>query len=112
MFLLRRNLLADAVFLLVQNFLFGLGNVAAVLTGHVPLFLANLVVVLVQRRRLTLRQRAIFNVVMDSLVLIVEAIIYLLAPRVIFLPGGVSRSGAGNRTEHCNRDREHEKPFP
>src|SRR5580692_6799151 len=87
--LLRRNLLADAVFLLIKNLLVTLGYVAAVLTGHVPFFLPHLMIVLVQRCRLAFCQRAIFDIVMNSLVLIVEAMIHLLAPRVIFLPGGI-----------------------
>jgi hypothetical protein len=33
---------------------------------------------------------------MNSLVLIVEAVIHLFAPRVIFLPSGISRSSTGN----------------
>jgi len=52
--LLRRYLTADAVFLLVQHRLLALGDMAAILAGHIALFLTNLMIVVVQRVCLTL----------------------------------------------------------
>jgi hypothetical protein len=46
----RRDLPADAIFLLVKRPLVGLGNVPAILAGHVALFLTDLMILMMQLR--------------------------------------------------------------
>src|SRR5216684_8322133 len=66
--LFRRYLIADSVFLAVQHLLLRTRAVAAVLTGHVTLFLLHLMVVFVQRPGLTLGQCAVLDVLMNTFV--------------------------------------------
>ena len=87
------DLLADGVLLLVQRLLLLLGDVATVLAGHQALFLADLPIVLVQGGSLRLAELALLHLGLDALVLIAEALVDLLATRVVLLQG-VSCSAA------------------
>jgi hypothetical protein len=51
--LLRRDFLADAIFLLVQHLLLRFRDVAAVLAGHGALFLPDLMILVMKRSGLT-----------------------------------------------------------
>jgi hypothetical protein len=82
-------LLANSVFLLIEGFLVGLGDVAAVMACHRTFFLADCFVFLMQRGRLGLRDFAALHFVVDALILIRQAIVDLLAAWVVLLPRGV-----------------------
>jgi hypothetical protein len=52
---------------------------------------------------LRLGEGAVFHILMDALVLILQTVIHLRAPRMIFLPGRFRRCGAGKagqRNQH------------
>jgi hypothetical protein len=83
------DLATDLVFLLVQRALFLLGDVPTVLRGHVALFLANLAVFLVQLARLALGDFAFLHFVVDTLVLVGEAV----TARILAMRFMVSSSG-------------------
>src|SRR5258708_25691597 len=84
--LLRRDFLADGIFLLVEHFLFRFRDVAAVLAGHGALFLPDLMILMMQRGRLAAGDRPILDVLVNPAVLIGEAVVYLFAPPVVLLP--------------------------
>lgn len=75
--------------------LFALGDVAAILRSHVPLFLADLAVVTVQARGLCVRHLALPHFAMDAAILVREALVDLFAARMRVLPRRVGESGAG-----------------
>jgi hypothetical protein len=81
------DLLAHVVLLLVQRRLLELGDVAAVLARHAPLFLADLVVLRVEPSRPLLRELTFLDLTMDAGVLTVQAVVHLLAARMRLLPG-------------------------
>ena len=87
------DLLADRVLVLVERLLLLLGDVAAVLSGHQALFLADLPIALVQGGSLRPAEFALLYLGLDALVLIAEALVDLLATRVVLLQG-VSCSAA------------------
>ena len=78
-------LLTD-VFLLVERLLVELGDVAIVQMRHVTLFLANLVVIAVQRGRLGLGDFPRLHFPVNALVLICQPIIHLIAPGMVQVP--------------------------
>lgn len=106
------DLLADSVFLLVQDFLLWLCNVTAVLAGHVPLFLADLAVFLVKLRGLSRRELTLFPLLLDPLVLIRKSIVHLISTRMILLPVCFCDGAAGNPSNECRRDSDRENPGP
>ncbi len=67
------DLLADAVFLLVQRLLFLLGDMAAILAGHGAFFVANLMIFRVQLGSLALGNFALFDFTMDAAILVRKA---------------------------------------
>src|SRR5471030_1468554 len=92
------DLPADSVFLLIQGFLFLLGNVATILRSHRALFLANLTVFPMQFSGLAFGHVASFHFLLDPLVLIGKAFVDFGAARVIFLPVVVGGESAGSHT--------------
>jgi hypothetical protein len=76
---------ADVVFLLVQRILFLLGDVAAILAGHVALFLADLMILPMKIPGLPMRDLAVLGLFVDAAVLIVQPVIHLGAARMTFL---------------------------
>src|ERR1700691_1765700 len=80
------DLSADAVFLLVQHSLLGLSNVTAILAGHVTLFLANLMILVMQLGRFALAHLTFFDFVVNTPVLVRQALIHFSASRMVFLP--------------------------
>ena len=82
------------VFLLVQRVVFAPGNVAAVLTRHVALFLANLMVIAMQSRRLGVGHLTLSYFLVNATVLIREAIIDLGTAWVRGIPVRLRRRGA------------------
>jgi hypothetical protein len=91
----RRNLPADVIFLLIQRALIRLGDVAAVLARHVTLFLADLVILVMEFGGLLLAQRTVFHIVVYSPVLVSQSVIYLGTTWMILLPLGLSKGIAG-----------------
>jgi hypothetical protein len=73
---------ADHVFLLVQHALFGASDVAAILGGHVTLFLPDLTVLAVKLSGLTATDLAIPTFRVDPMVLIRETVVHLCPPRM------------------------------
>src|SRR5450755_2635702 len=98
--LLQRNVLADAIFLLVQHSLFILRDVAVVLRCHVALFLADLMVLRMFGGGLAAGQGAVPDVLVDAPVLVLEPIVDLGTSRMVLLPGGLA---AGVRRERSAR---------
>src|SRR5579864_7563510 len=97
------DLFADAIFLLIQYCLFRLGDVAAVLSGHIAFFLADSMVFLVQRLGLRLAHFAFFDFVLDTLVLVIQPVVDLFTARMILLPCCVGHCTAGSAGEHSNQ---------
>ena len=108
--LLRRNLLAEAVFLPVQHPLLGLREMAAILAGHVTLFLAHLVIFPVRRGGLAAGHRAVLHVIVNATILVVQAMIDLGAARMALLPIGFGRSAAGHAREQYRSGGEGQGP--
>ena len=79
-------MVADLVFLLVQDTLLSLSDVAAVLAGHVTLFLADLVVFVVQGIRLPFGDLAFLQLFIDAPVLVVQTRIDFSAARMVLRP--------------------------
>jgi hypothetical protein len=80
------NLPAHGVFRLVERFLLGGRNVAVVELRHRPLFLADRVILAVKLAGLAFRDFAFPQLAIDAPVLVLQAIVDLGAPRMIFLP--------------------------
>src|ERR1700691_2010683 len=86
---------------MVQHPLLGFGEVAAILAGHVTLFLPHPVVFPVYGRCLAAGHRSVLHVIVNTTILVVQAMIDLGATRMTFLPIGLGRSGADRAREHC-----------
>src|SRR2546427_11511306 len=71
------NLTAALVLLLVQHMLLAARDMTAVLAGHKAFFLADLVVLLVQRSRLAMADLALAHFVVDAAVLVGQAAVDL-----------------------------------
>ncbi|MBU9452834.1 hypothetical protein KTE10_03145 [Burkholderia multivorans] len=97
---------ADRVFLPVQHMLFALGDVAAILRSHVPLFPADPAVVTVQARGLRVRHLALPHVAMDAAILVREARVDRFAARMRLLSRRVGEGGAGQHRHQRGGDRE------
>src|SRR5438876_8565523 len=101
---LAADLLAHVVLLLVQRLLLEPGDVAAVLACHIALFLPDLMVLLVQLIGLLVRQVAFLDLMVDPLVLVVQAIVHLLAAGMRPLPRRIGHCAAG----HADREQAHD----
>jgi len=86
------NLVADGVLLLIEHLLLAFGDVTAVQLGHIPFFLADGVVLTVKLACLLFGDLALLQLAMNPTVLVGEAVVDLIAPRMIALP---SRFGKG-----------------
>ena len=62
---------ADCVFLLIKNLLLSFCNMATVLSGHIPLFLANHMVLFMEMSCLSLCYFPFLNFLIDAFVLII-----------------------------------------
>src|SRR5450432_4271856 len=102
--LLRRDFLADGIFLLVEHLLFRFRDVAAVLAGHGALFLPDLMILVMKRGGLTFGQGPILHVLVNPRVLIGEAVVDLFATRVILLPRGVRAGSPGGARKRRGDD--------
>jgi hypothetical protein len=60
-----------------------------------PLFLANLVILCVERMSLSLREFALLHFLMDAPALVSEAVVYLIAARMRLCPFAVGVRGTG-----------------
>ena len=63
----------DRILLLVQGSLFRLGDVPAILAGHVAFFLTDLAIVLMQLRALSLGQVTFLDFLVNATVLVLQA---------------------------------------
>ena len=102
--LLRRDVLADAIFLLVEHLLFRFRDVAAILAGHGALFLPDLMILMMQRGRLAFGHRPILDVLVNPAVLIGEAVVDLFAARVILLPRRIRAGSPGGARKRRGDD--------
>lgn len=78
------DLLADCIFLLVQNSLLGFGDMTAILTRHRTFFLPNLPIFPMQLCCFRLAHFTVFDFILDARILLGKTIIHLLAPGMIF----------------------------
>src|ERR1700719_2905204 len=108
--LLRRDFPADGIFLLVEHLLLRFRDVAAILAGHVALLLPDLMILTMNRGGLTAGQGPLFDVLVDPLVLIGEAVVDLFATRVILLPRRIRARGPGGADQRRGDDGCAQKP--
>jgi hypothetical protein len=90
------DLLADGVFLIVESAPFLPGGVGAVLARNEALFRADLPVVAMQRPRPLQREFALVDFLMNTDVLIGEAVIHFGPARMVLLPWRLGDRAAGN----------------
>jgi hypothetical protein len=81
------DLTAYVVFLLVQDPLFSFRNMSVILRSHVSFFLSYLVIFMVQSDSFPPAHLAVLDFVMNTPVLVTQAIIHLIAPGVTLCPG-------------------------
>src|SRR5437868_2267185 len=101
------DLVADAVLLLVQQVLLIRCDVAIVEAGHGALLKANRMILGMQRRGLAGAQFALHHFLMNAIVLIGEAVVDLLATRMVVLPQRLRRRGGIGRAEHGKGNCDH-----
>jgi hypothetical protein len=81
------DLAADRIFLLIERAPFGTGDVTAVLARHEALFVADRVILGMNRTRLAAGDLSFATLLIDAVVLIFEAGIHLGAPWMSLIPG-------------------------
>jgi hypothetical protein len=80
------DLLARMVFLLVQRLLLLFSQVTMVLGSHIPFFMSDLVVFMVQFGGFGLTHLTICHFMVDAFVLVSKAVINFSAPGMLFGP--------------------------
>src|SRR5215469_8108290 len=83
------DLPADLILLLVERALLGLREVAAVGAGHGTLFVADRAILAMQPCGLAPGELAFLALLVDTLVLVGEAVVHLFTARMVLLPSGV-----------------------
>lgn len=97
------DLLAVAVLLLVEGPLLLFGNMAVVLRSHIPLFLTHFVVVALEMVSFGLAHFAVFDLVVDPTVLVVETAVDLRTAGMVLVPFTVLCEGGGGEGQQGNR---------
>jgi len=89
------DLAADVVFLAVEDALVGSGDVTAVARSHAALLIADVAILAMKLARLATADLALATFLVDATILVVEAVVHLFTPRMIFLPRRICEGGAG-----------------
>jgi hypothetical protein len=91
----------DGIFLLIQCPLFLLGNVPTILAGHETFLLANLMVFLKELGGLALGNFTFLHFLIDSPILVFQAIIHLVTTRMVLRP--MALAGHGSTVSQCGQ---------
>src|SRR6185312_5639795 len=94
---------ADVMLLTIEPRLLAMGDVAVVPGRHAPLLRADAVVGAMQAGSLRMRHLTFFDFPVDTGVLVAQAVVDFLAPRVLGLPGRVGHGGSRKARQRDDR---------
>lgn len=98
------NLVADSILLLIERLLVGARDVPVVELRHRVLLVADRVIFMMKLIGLLLRDLAFLQFIIDAAVLICEAVVNLIATRMIAFPLCLGKGGGDHATDHCKRN--------